>query len=60
MNRLAILEQNNAQGSIFHFRDARPTANSSIGLYLFKQWFFDNTFDPFIQMMERSGRWRVY
>jgi hypothetical protein len=49
VNSLTVFERDNAQDPIFHFGDARPAANSPIGLYLFTQWISDNVFNPFIQ-----------
>jgi len=49
VNSLTGFEQDNKQDPISHFRGARSTANSPIGLYLFTQWISDTAFNPFVQ-----------
>jgi hypothetical protein len=48
MNGLAVLEQDDAQGTVIHFRDARPAPDPSIRLAFFPQRILDNALDPFI------------
>jgi len=48
VNGLAVLEQDNSQCAIFHFGDARPTANSAIRLNFLAQWILNNALNPFI------------
>jgi len=49
VDSLAIFKQDNAQGSIAHFWNARPSANSIIRLFFFSQRMLKDAFDPFFQ-----------
>jgi hypothetical protein len=49
VNGLAILEEDNAQNTIFHFRNPNPPPNPAITLNRLSDWRLDRTENPLIR-----------